>query len=138
MFANVLIRFSSGVWFPNYSIFKSVFEKLESVFLYSTFNFQHFSTNVSLPVSIFIIITKRIVYIINKMLQEHHHMSQNGMQRNARWDGFNMFLFAINMCFFMIRMGIQQMGPPPNHRSQPMLMSIQPTVPASHAGEIIF
>ncbi|CAG9855151.1 unnamed protein product [Phyllotreta striolata] len=37
------------------------------------------------------------------MLQEHHHMSQNGMQRNAR-------------------MGIQQMGPPPNQRT--MLMSI--------------
>ncbi|KAJ8979892.1 hypothetical protein NQ317_017515 [Molorchus minor] len=42
------------------------------------------------------------------MLQEHHHhMSQNGMQRNAR-------------------MGMQQMGPPPNQRT-PMLMSMPAT-----------
>ncbi|XP_057661959.1 double-stranded RNA-binding protein Staufen homolog 2-like isoform X1 [Diorhabda carinulata] len=39
------------------------------------------------------------------MLQEHHHISQNGMQRNAR-------------------MGMQQMGPPPNQR---MLMSMPAT-----------
>ncbi|XP_044257055.1 double-stranded RNA-binding protein Staufen homolog 2-like isoform X3 [Tribolium madens] len=52
------------------------------------------------------------------MLQEHHHMSQNGMQRNTR-------------------MGMQQMGPPPNHRSQPMLMSIQPPVTAAHAGVLV-
>ncbi|KAJ8950336.1 hypothetical protein NQ318_021196 [Aromia moschata] len=42
------------------------------------------------------------------MLQEHHHhISQNGMQRNAR-------------------MGMQQMGPPPNQRT-PMLMSMPAT-----------
>ncbi|XP_072402597.1 double-stranded RNA-binding protein Staufen homolog 2-like isoform X1 [Diabrotica undecimpunctata] len=41
------------------------------------------------------------------MLQDHHHMSQNGMQRNAR-------------------MGMQQMGPPPNQRT-PMLMSMPAT-----------
>lgn len=52
------------------------------------------------------------------MLQEHHHLSQNGMQRNAR-------------------MGMQQMGPPPNQRSQPMLMSIQQPVPAPHTGVLV-
>ncbi|CAH0561945.1 unnamed protein product [Brassicogethes aeneus] len=41
------------------------------------------------------------------MLQEHHHLSQNGMQRNTR-------------------MGMQQMGPPPNQRT-PMLMSMPAT-----------
>lgn len=41
------------------------------------------------------------------MLQEHHHISQNGMQRNAR-------------------IGMQQMGPPPNQRT-PMLMSMPAT-----------
>ncbi|XP_008200690.1 double-stranded RNA-binding protein Staufen homolog 2 isoform X2 [Tribolium castaneum] len=60
------------------------------------------------------------------MLQEHHHMSQNGMQRNTRFDPF-----------FSPRMGMQQMGPPPNHRSQPMLMSIQPPVTAAHAGVLV-
>ncbi|XP_044257054.1 double-stranded RNA-binding protein Staufen homolog 2-like isoform X2 [Tribolium madens] len=60
------------------------------------------------------------------MLQEHHHMSQNGMQRNTRFDPF-----------FSSRMGMQQMGPPPNHRSQPMLMSIQPPVTAAHAGVLV-
>ncbi|VEN64007.1 unnamed protein product [Callosobruchus maculatus] len=41
------------------------------------------------------------------MLQEHHHIPQNGMQRNAR-------------------MQMQQMGPPPNQRT-PMLMSMPAT-----------
>uniref|UniRef100_V5GT21 Double-stranded RNA-binding protein n=1 Tax=Anoplophora glabripennis TaxID=217634 RepID=V5GT21_ANOGL len=41
------------------------------------------------------------------MLQEHHHISQNGMQRSAR-------------------IGMQQMGPPPNQRT-PMLMSMPAT-----------
>ncbi|KAJ8918732.1 hypothetical protein NQ315_015052 [Exocentrus adspersus] len=41
------------------------------------------------------------------MLQEHHHIPQNGMQRNTR-------------------IGMQQMGPPPNQRT-PMLMSMPAT-----------
>ncbi|KAL3289337.1 hypothetical protein HHI36_022775 [Cryptolaemus montrouzieri] len=52
------------------------------------------------------------------MLQEHHHLTQNGMQRNAR-------------------MGMQQMGPPPNQRSQPMIMSIQQSVPSPHTGVLV-
>lgn len=51
------------------------------------------------------------------MLQEHHHIPQNGMQRNTR-------------------VGIQQIGAP-NQRSQPMLMSIQQTVPAPHTGVLV-
>lgn len=34
-------------------------------------------------------------------------------------------------------MGMQQMGPPPNQRSQPMLMSIQQPVPAPHTGVLV-
>ncbi|KAG5862999.1 hypothetical protein JTB14_000689 [Gonioctena quinquepunctata] len=41
------------------------------------------------------------------MLQEHHHLSQNGMQRNTR-------------------MGMQQMGPPPNQRT-PIMMGMPAT-----------
>lgn len=45
---------------------------------------------------------------------EHHHPPTH-MQRNTR-------------------LGMQQMGPPPpNSRSQPMLMTIQPTVPVPHS-----
>lgn len=66
------------------------------------------------------------------MLQEHHHMPQNGMQRNARfvhfWGDYHLKNPVSRICIFrgtfnFFRMGMQQMGPPPNQRT-PMLMSL--------------
>lgn len=64
------------------------------------------------------------------MLQEHHHISQNGMQRNAR------LVFVQSIAYIPVlastymalysRIGMQQMGPPPNQRT-PMLMSMPAT-----------
>ncbi|KAK9889929.1 hypothetical protein WA026_008737 [Henosepilachna vigintioctopunctata] len=48
-----------------------------------------------------------------------------------------MYMSHFSSFILPCRMGIQQMGPPPNQRSQPMLMSIQQPVPAPHTGVLV-